>query len=43
MTAYYLRGSKGVKLETAGGRKYLVGSDRPEDLLAVIRTVLESG
>ena len=42
MTAYYLRGSKGVKLETAGGRKYLVGSDRPEDLLAVIRTVLES-
>jgi len=41
MTAYYLRGSRGVKITTQKGKKYLIGSDRPEHLLAVINAVME--
>ncbi len=36
MKAYYLRGSRGVKITMANGKKYLVGSDHPERLLAVV-------
>lgn len=39
MTAYYLRGSRGVKLTTFKGKKYLIGSDRPEELYTIIRTM----
>ncbi len=39
MKAYYLRGTRGVLLTTTGGKKYLVGSDHPERLLAVIQAV----
>ena len=39
MTAYYLRGSRGVKITTRQGRQYLIGSDHPEHLLAVIKAV----
>lgn len=42
MHAYYMRGSLGVKLDTISGKKYLIGSDHPENLLAVIQTILES-
>lgn len=41
MKAYYLRGTRGVKIETVGGKKYLIGSDRPENLLSVIQAVKE--
>ncbi|MBI4332395.1 MAG: DUF1648 domain-containing protein [Chloroflexi bacterium] len=37
MRAYFLSGNQGVLLTTAGGRKYLIGSNRPERLAAVIR------
>jgi len=43
MKAYYLHGSRGVKIATAGGKKYLVGSDYPERLLAVIRNITGRG
>jgi hypothetical protein len=39
MTGYYLRGSRGVLLTTAKGKKYLIGSDKPEELYAVIEAV----
>jgi hypothetical protein len=42
MKAYYMRGSLGVKLDTVNGKKYLIGSDNPENLLVVIKTILES-
>jgi hypothetical protein len=42
MTAYYLRGNRGVKITTAGGKKYLIGSDHPERLLAVLQAVTGS-
>jgi len=35
-TAFYFRGSHGVLLRTTAGRQYLIGSDRPERLAAVI-------
>jgi hypothetical protein len=34
--AYFLKGDRGVLLSAAGGRKYLLGSDHPEQLAAVI-------
>ncbi|MHB9037922.1 MAG: hypothetical protein ACYC64_14790 [Armatimonadota bacterium] len=37
MKAYYFRGNRGVKLTTTRGKQYLIGSDRPESLAAVIR------
>ncbi len=39
MTAYYLRGSRGVKLTTRNGKKYLIGSDTVDNLAAVIGAV----
>lgn len=40
MKAYYLSGSRAVKLETANGKKYLVGSNHPENLATVINTII---
>jgi hypothetical protein len=37
MKAYFQRGTRGVKLTTVGDKKYLIGSDRPEFLSAVIK------
>jgi hypothetical protein len=39
MKAYYLKGNRGVKITTRGGQKYLIGSDHPERLSAVISAV----
>jgi hypothetical protein len=39
MQAYYLKGDRGVKIGMAGGKKYLIGSDRPERLATVISLV----
>jgi len=39
MQAYYLRGNRGVKITTASGKKYLIGSDNTERLAAVISLV----
>jgi len=36
MQAYFLKGDRGVLLSAAGGKKYLLGSDEPEQLAAVI-------
>jgi hypothetical protein len=43
MKAYFQRGTRGVKLTTDSGKKYLVGSDRPEHLFTVIKAVTETG
>jgi hypothetical protein len=40
VTAYYFRGSRGVKVTTNSGKQYLIGSDRAGDLLAVIKAVM---
>ena len=42
MKAYFQRGTRGVKLTTSSGKKYLIGSDHPEHLFAVIRAVNEN-
>jgi hypothetical protein len=39
MKAYYLRGSRGVKITTRQGKQYLIGSDHPDHLLTVINAV----
>jgi hypothetical protein len=39
MTAYYFRGNRGVKITTTAGKKYLIGSDYPENLAAVIQSL----
>jgi hypothetical protein len=39
MTAYYFRGHRGVKITTAKGTQYLVGSDHPERLLTVLELI----
>jgi hypothetical protein len=39
MKAYYLKGNRGVKVTTRAGQKYLIGSDHPERLAAVISVV----
>jgi len=36
MQAYFLQGDRGVKITTITGKKYLVGSDHPQHLAAVI-------
>jgi hypothetical protein len=36
MQAYYLKGDRGVLLSAAGGKRYLLGSDNPGQLAAVI-------
>ncbi|MBN1690402.1 MAG: hypothetical protein JW901_05220 [Dehalococcoidia bacterium] len=37
--AFYLQGDRGVKITVSDGKKYLIGSDRPEHLAAVIDLV----
>lgn len=39
MKAYFLRGNMGVKLTMSNGKKYLIGSDHPERLAAVINAL----
>jgi len=39
MKAYFFRGNRGVLLRSTRGKKYLVGSDRPERLATVLRVV----
>jgi len=39
MQAYYLQGDRGVKITARDGKKYLIGSDHPEHLAAVIDLV----
>jgi len=39
MRAYYLQGDRGVKITARDGKKYLIGSDHPEHLAAVIESV----
>ncbi len=39
MSAYYLRGNRGVKFTMMNGKKYLVGSDHPERLLTVMELI----
>ena len=36
MKAYFLRGSRGVKITTLNDKQYLIGSDHPDELSAVI-------
>jgi hypothetical protein len=36
MKAYFLQGTRGAKITTAAGKKYLIGSDHAERLVAVI-------
>lgn len=43
MTAYYLRGTRGVKITMTGSKKYLIGSDHPERLLVVLQVVSGTG
>ena len=39
MYAYFLKGNRGIKITLDHGMQYLIGADRPEQLLAVIKTV----
>ena len=39
MKAYFLNGNRGVKLTMADGKKYLIGSDHPERLAAVVNAL----
>jgi hypothetical protein len=39
MYAYFLRGNRGIKITLHHGLKYLIGTDHPEQLLAVIKAV----
>ncbi|MBN1366640.1 MAG: DUF1648 domain-containing protein [Dehalococcoidales bacterium] len=41
MAAYYLRGTRGVKITTVRGKKYLIGSDNTERLAVVISAVTQ--
>lgn len=41
MKAYFFRGSRGVKITTKQGKKYLIGSDTPERLAAAIGFVTD--
>jgi len=40
MTGYFLRGSRGVKITTLNEKQYLIGSDHPEELNAVMKAFL---
>lgn len=42
LKAYFLSGSRGVKLTTSEGKKYLIGSDHPERLTAVLQAVAKT-
>jgi hypothetical protein len=37
MTGYFLRGSRGVKITTTNEKQYLIGSDHPDELNAVMK------
>ncbi len=39
MKAYFLRGNRGVKITTIGGKKYLIGSDHADRLSSIISAV----
>lgn len=39
MNAFFFRGESGVRITTSAGRKYLVGSDTPERLAAILQAV----
>jgi hypothetical protein len=39
MKAYFLRGTRGVKLAMKDGKQYLIGSDRPERLITVLQVI----
>lgn len=41
MKAYFFRGTRGVVVTATSGKKYLIGSDQPEKLAAVLRAVVE--
>lgn len=43
MKAYFFRGNRGVKVRTIEGKQYLIGSDHPEKLAAVIGMVSSAG
>jgi len=40
MRAYYLQGDRGVKITAVDGNQYLIGSDHPEHLAAVIESIM---
>ena len=40
MKAFFLSGDRGVKITTRAGQRYLIGSDHPERLAAVISAVI---
>jgi hypothetical protein len=42
MQAYFMRGNRGIKLTTTKGKRYIVGSDNPEELYAVAKAVVKS-
>jgi hypothetical protein len=41
MTAYYLKGNRGVKITRTRGKPVLIGSGRPEALMAVIQGIID--
>ncbi|MCY2953371.1 MAG: DUF1648 domain-containing protein [Planctomycetota bacterium] len=40
MWGYFLRGTRGVKLQTAKGKQYLIGSDHPDRLATILQSAL---
>jgi len=42
MKAYFLRGSRGVKITTLNEKQYLIGSDQPEELNAVMKAFVKT-
>jgi len=43
MWGYFLGGNRGVKIVTAAGKKYLIGSDTPDRLAAVLQALKARG
>jgi hypothetical protein len=41
MKAYFMRGTRGVKLTTINGKTYLIGSDFPDHLLSVLQGLVK--
>ena len=41
MKAYFMRGNRGVKIRLRNGKQYLIGSDQPERLYAVMTSARE--
>ena len=42
MLAFFLQGDRGVKLTTARGKKYLIGSEHPDRLAAVLQAAIST-